>query len=174
MKNIYYSVTPWAHSPQAENVETEKRFEHHSSLVTSNLCSVGRNVKKFEENNLSLLELCMSETKSLILLCFALSIKYSIIESSFWPALIKLLKEKDGKWADSEESPEGGWEQRNVSIKDEKLIPGVYSSLITPSDLGLYSGFQKESCGSWRRRVKDKDKDGIRWGEERRVAGRSG
>lgn len=46
----------------------------------------------------------------------------------------------------------------------KKLIPWVYSSPISPSDLGLYSGVKKESCGSLRRRTKDKDKDGIRWG----------
>lgn len=76
--------------------------------------------------------------------------KYSIIETFFFLAApIKLLKEKARKWADSEKDRRREGEGREMFQKEmkKKLIPAVYSTHITPSYLGLYSGFRKKVEG---------------------------
>lgn len=56
--------------------------------------------------------------------------------------------------------------------KMKMLIPVVYSSPITPSDLRLlYSVLRKDSCGSWRKHTKYEYKDEIKWGWGERRAG---
>lgn len=122
-----------------------------------------------KETELRSLCCSMHEIRLLISLCFAWWIKYSIIETFFYPSWLNCSRKKRGNWGDSERAwKKGEWEGRNVSKRWKKLIPEVYSTHITPSYLGLCFRKKVEGVrgGRQRTRIKMGSDEGEKAGRE--------